>query len=195
MNDFNEQLKRAELVTGILAEGAGYTAQLVGGALRVQAIGGTTNDFDIAVIVEDSDELDALHRDLTQIVLPKMGLQFHVQHYSEYGDNEGFLADWRFEDINIIAYAGWVITDHTELVNKFDLNINQWYKNDEGDLVNDHFNKETGLVQINPYRDGLGHIVRLKDRIERFRGIYPFLDWSDIDSRKIEHPIYGVMYE
>lgn len=57
---FNEQLKRAELLAGILADGAGYEAELVGGALRVQALGGETGDFDIAVIVDDSDELEAL---------------------------------------------------------------------------------------------------------------------------------------
>lgn len=194
--NFNEQLKRAELLAGILSNGAGYNAALVGGALRVQALGGETSDFDIAIIVDGNDELEALHRDVTRIVCPKLGFNFQVSHYSEYGNSgNGFLADWRFEDINIIAYDIDVVSDIDDLIGKFDLNINQWYRDEDGNLVNDYFDKSTGVVQINPHRDGLGQINRLKDRIERFKIIYPELNWTAIDNRRIEHPIYGVMYE
>ena len=194
--NFNEQLKRAELLAGILADGAGYEAELVGGALRVQALGGETGDFDIAIIVDDSDELEALHRDVTQIVCPKLGFQFQVAHYSEYGNTgNGFLADWRLEDINIIAYHREAVCDIDDLIGKFDLNINQWYRNDDGLLVNDFYDEDTKLVKINPKRDGLGQIVRLTDRIERFRSLYPDLDWSEIDSRRRECSLYGVTYE
>ena len=195
MSDFNNQLKRAELLVGILNEGAGYNAHLVGGALRVQALGGTTGDFDIAVIVESQEELEALNRDVTCILCPKLGFPFIVQHYSPYMDNGGFLADWRYEDINIIAYDKTCYNDVYDLVNSFDLNINQWYRDSEGNLVNDHFDTSTNVVQINPKRDGRDQVNRLKDRIERFRLTYPELDWTCIDNRRIEHPIYGVMYE
>lgn len=183
---FDKQLERANRILGLLRDGAGYNAALVGGALRVQALGGTTNDFDIAIIVADRDEAEALNKDVCQIVLPKLGWQFLLQHFSsEYEDAQnGFVADWRFEDINIIAYSEDKVSDHTDLINKFDLNINQWYLDDEGVLQNDHYDPVTKLVKLNPYRDGLGHISRLTDRIQRFQKLYPELDWSEIEARK-----------
>lgn len=154
----------------------GIEATLVGGALRAAALGGTTNDYDL-VIFGERDEFFSMDTEIDR-------LGFRNQHYDEYCNNEGYVADWRKDDVNIIMYDSCKVSDWYDLVGIFDLNINQWYINESGELENEHYNPETKCVKINPFRDGLGHIERLSARIERFRTILPDLDWSEIDERR-----------
>lgn len=193
MSDFNNQLKRAELLVGIL-RAAGYDAHLIGGALRVQALGGTTNDFDIAVITSHEEARENLNRDLVHIVAPRLGMPFELQHLDEnpYNDDVSlFIADWRFEDINVIAYNQDVADNVADLVNTFDLNINQYYIDEDGVLCNDAF--KGVYVELNPKR--LGHNPHIVERVARFKEQYPTLDWSSVDVKYVECPIYGGMYE
>lgn len=154
----------------------GIEATLVGGALRAAALGGTTNDYDLVIFGEREDFFSI------DTEIERLG--FRNQHHDEYCNNEGYVADWRKDDINIIMYDSCKVADWYDLIEVFDLNINQWYINEAGELENDYYDSETKLVTINPFRDGLGHAERLTQRIERFRSILPDLDWSEIEKRR-----------
>lgn len=157
----------------------GHKSQIVGGALRVLALGGTTGDVDIAVLVDDFNDFSNLQTRLwTSIKIA--GYDFQLQHSTGgYAGNDGFLADWRSGDINIIAYTTEVYTDFNQLIDKFDMNINQWYYDDEGDLVNDHWSYTTNKVKVNPLRDNCTRLGRLDARVARFKADLPHLDWSE----------------
>lgn len=158
----------------------GHKSQVVGGALRVIALGGTTGDVDIAVLVEDFRDLDNLESDL-RILLNPLGYRFSLQHSTGgYEGNDGFLADWRSGDINIIAYTTEVYTDFKQLIDKFDMNINQWYYNGEGMLANAHYSHVNKKVKVNPLRDNCTRLGRLDARVARFKADLPHLDWSGV---------------
>lgn len=168
---------QASTIEGIL-KAAGYPAQIVGGALRVLALGGTTGDVDIAVLIEDFRDLENLQSDL-RILLNPLGHRFSLQHSTGgYAGNDGFLADWRSGDINIIAYTTEVYTDFNQLIDKFDMNINQWFYDESGKLVNKHWNTQSKEVVVNPLRDNCTRLGRLDARIARFKDDLPHLDWT-----------------
>lgn len=171
---------KALLQVGIL-RAAGYDAHIVGGALRTLALGGVTQDVDIAVILP-FDELWALRNDV-DVLLSPLRMYFDLQHWSGYDDNKGFLADWRENsaDINIIAYDNEHYKDVGELVSKFDLNINQWDAVSEHDHELNNAYMVGDKVMVNPDRDHDYQTNRLADRIRRFKDAYPMLDWSDVD--------------
>lgn len=177
--NYNETLKRAEFAVQIL-NAAGYDAHIVGGALRVQALGGTTNDIDIAVITTFK-EGELLNKDVN-ILLDRLGFNFKLQHQnSDYTDDSDlFIADWRSGDINLIAYNRSVTPTVRDLVNTFDLSINMFYK-ENGVLKNDIWLQGIGAVVINP--NTKGHNPHLKERIARFKQEYSHLDWSPVDKQ------------
>lgn len=169
----------ADTIAGVL-NAAGYPSQIVGGALRVLALGGTTSDVDIAVLVEDFRDSENLQADL-RILLKPLGYHFSLQHSTGgYAGNDGFLADWRSGDINIIAYTTEVYTDFNQLIGKFDMNINQWYYNAEGMLANAHYSHVNRKVKVNPLRDKCTRLGRLDSRVARFKADLPHLDWSAV---------------
>lgn len=170
----------ANVITGVL-NAAGYPSQIVGGALRVLALGGTTGDVDIAVLLEDFTDLNRLQADLRILIQP-LGYDFALQHCSGlYSDSDGFVADWRCGDINIIAYNTERFTNgFTSLIGQFDLNINQWYFDAHDNLVNDYYVLEEKKVLVNPERDGGGRVNRFGERIARFKEALPHLDWSEV---------------
>lgn len=140
-----------------------YEPHLVGGVLRVAALGGSTKDVDVAILSHQSNTLHG--------VLERLGYVQQHSADSKYGLTQGFVADYRKDDINIILYNPDVYSDIEELVSTFDLNINKYYIAD-GVLCNDHFDGCTVL-----YTEHSTH-QRNIDRVNRFRQEYPNLDWS-----------------
>lgn len=142
-----------------------YEPHLVGGVLRVAALGGTTADVDIALIVDHRDEL-------ILATLDRLGYDVqHTQDSKYANDTNGFLADYRKGDVNIILYSAAVYSGVSDLVASFDLNINKYYLH-HGVLCNDHFDGEFVIYTEN------SHHARHLERITRFRCEYPNLDWS-----------------
>lgn len=142
-----------------------YEPHLIGGVLRVAALGGKTADVDVALIVSSKDTF--IHE-----VLCKAGFTLVHTQDSKYADEtNGFLADFRKDDINVILYSDAVYADVQNLVSSFDLNINKYYLRD-GVLCNDHFD---GYNVV--YTESSNHTRHLK-RITRFSAEYPDLDWS-----------------
>lgn len=143
-----------------------YEPHLVGGVLRVAALGGVTADVDIALIIDHQDEA-------IKIILERLGYTVqHVQDSKYANETNGFLADYRKDDINIILYSAIVYSDVRELVSSFDLNINKYYLQEDGELCNDHFD---GTVVV--YTENSNHERHL-ERITRFSAEYPNLDWT-----------------
>ena len=142
-----------------------YDPLLIGGVLRVAALGGSTADVDIALIVPSNDKF--IHT-----TLEHLGFDLVHTQDSKYADEtNGFLADYRKDDVNIILYSAAVYTDVRDLVSSFDLNINKYYLED-GALCNDYFD---GYVVL--YTENSNHQRHL-DRITRFSLEYPDLDWT-----------------
>lgn len=175
-----ETVAKAQHIVGIL-KAAGYTeTAVVGGALRVLALGGTTQDVDIAVICDNQHDYNCLVSDLRILIQPLLGEHItHCHDKSCYGSTDGFFGDFRSGYINIVAYDKGSYGDIGELISKFDLNINQWYLDDHGLLENDFF--DGSVVEINPYRDGCYKEQRLDARINRFKADLPKLDWSGVN--------------
>lgn len=175
-----ETLAKAQHAVGVL-KAAGYTeAAVVGGALRVLALGGATQDVDIAVICEDTHDYECLTKDLHILIQPIIGERvIHCHDKSGYGSTDGFFGDFRLGNINVVAYDRSTYEDIGELISKFDMNINQWYIDDHGLLENDYF--DGSKVEINPHRDSCYKEARLDDRIKRFKESLPNLDWSGIN--------------
>lgn len=158
----------------IIAELAryGYNPAIIGGVLRVEALGGVTKDIDIAVRITPA----VLGQCST--LLSKLGCVCVHVNTSKYNYRDGFLADFRVGDVNIILYNEYHFPSLTRLVNSFDLNINMFFEEEdvygEMEVYNMQFNGET--VQYAPH-----HLhVPKPDRITRFRKEYPELDWSNI---------------
>lgn len=180
MQNFTEQFERAKFAVSIL-QAAGYDAHLVGGALRVLAFGGVTNDIDIAVLVDGVREAALLHEDM-DIVLDKLGYNFRLKHQSDYNNATAFLADWREEFINIIAYDKQYVTDINDLVNHFDLNINSILMVD-GELRSSVIDIKNPVVRANPFVESKAGRLRT-ERVERFKVEYSHLDWSQYDDQQ-----------
>lgn len=175
-----ETVAKAQHIVGIL-KAAGYTeTSVVGGALRVLALGGTTQDVDIAVVCEDLYDYECLCRDLRILIQPLV--EEHIEHVhdkSGYGSQDGFFGDFRLGNINVIAYDQVYYEGIDGLISKFDININQWYVDEHGLLTNEYFDGST--VEINPERDECHREGRLEERIKRFKADLPHLDWSGIN--------------
>lgn len=165
MNYISNLLEKVQADKDVL-EALQYTPHLVGGVLRVAALGGTTADVDIALIVHHND-------DVIKTVLERLGYTVqHIQDSKYANETNGFLADYRKDDINIILYSSMVYSDVCELVSSFDLNINKYYLQEDGALCNDHFD---GTVVV--YTENSNHERHL-ERITRFSAEYPHLDWT-----------------
>lgn len=142
-----------------------YEPHLVGGVLRVAALGGTTHDVDIALIVGSRDMA-------IRVVIERMGYDLQHTQDSKYADEtNGFLADYRKEDVNIILYSAAVYEGVADLVASFDLGINKYYLK-EGVMCNDHFNGKDVI-----YTENSNHKRHL-ERIQRFATEYPDLNWE-----------------
>lgn len=183
-SEFTDTMCEAKLVVTIL-EKFGYVSSIIGGALRVAALGGTTQDVDIAVLVDGVEGLSTLEKEVDQILnnIPWCGEEFQYSHARSYSDSDGFLADWRSGKINLIAYNTNCYPTIKSLVDQFDLTINQWYVSPTTGVTNDHLKYDYGtpVVEVNPKRDCQGHTLRLSDRIQRFKLIYPHFNWSKVD--------------
>lgn len=181
--DFNlvEEVAKAQHLVSVL-QAAGYTeTAVVGGALRVLALGGETADVDIAVICDDIRDYKNLALDVHILLSRIANAPFnHIHDKCGYDSTDGFLGDWRSGVINIIAYKKSDYADISELLDRFDLNINQWYLDNDGNLTNDYYDPDTKQVLVNPKRDGDYKENRLRDRIERFKASLPNLDWSEV---------------
>lgn len=183
-SEFTDAMCDAKLVVSIL-EKMDYNVSIIGGALRVVALGGTTQDVDIAVLVDGTDGLNILEQEVNQVLnnIPWYGEEFSYSHTRSYSDSDGFLADWRSGRVNLIAYNSNCYPTIKSLVDQFDLNINQWYVHPTTGVTNDYLDYSDGIlsVHINPKRDCQGHTLRLSDRIQRFKLIYPHFNWSKVD--------------
>ena len=142
-----------------------YDPLLIGGVLRVAALGGSTADIDVALIVPSDDKY--IHNTLKHLGFDLV----HTQDSKYAGETNGFLADYRKDDVNIILYSATVYIGVRDLVSSFDLNINKYYLKD-GELCNDYFD---GRVVL--YTENSNHQRHL-DRITRFSLEYPDLDWT-----------------
>jgi len=184
IKEWEHNLCNAELTVKVL-ERLGYAVSIVGGALRVAALGGTTQDVDIAVLVDGVDGLSRLENDVHEVLnrVPLCDEEFRYSHERSYSDSDGFLADWRSGKVNLIAYNSNCYPTIKSLVDQFDLNINQWYVHPTKGMVNDYieFDNHVVSVIVNPKRDCQGHTLRLADRIQRFKLIYPHFNWSKVD--------------
>ena len=170
-------VKQAELLVGIL-KAAGYDANIVGGALRVIAVGGETSDIDIAVICS-KQEYHLLKKDLG-ILFHTLGINFDVVHEQVYKSSVGFLADWRCGPINIIAYDSALYPNVKTLVQGFDFNFNMYLQGASG-LYNVS-PVGTGYVWINTNIASHHNIDRIKtERLPRFRSMLGHLDWSKVN--------------
>ncbi|QGH73769.1 hypothetical protein [Vibrio phage vB_VhaP_VH-5] len=151
--------------------GLDYQPHLIGGVLRVAALGGTTADVDIALIEDSTDQL------VLDVLLKGLGYNLqHVQDSKYANETNGFLADYRKGDINIILYSSEVYNNVRELVSSFDLSINKYYLDSDGVLCNDHFD---GYVV--KCTESSNHTHNL-ERITRFKTEYPDLDWTQPQS-------------
>ena len=168
------ELAKAKLYTGIL-RAAGYDAHIVGGALRVLAVGGTTLDVDIAVLGTQKDST-SLHNDL-RILLGGLA-KFELQHTQTYSSRSGFIADWRGGNINIINYDTDRYSSIEELVLGFDYNFNMYLLDSDHKLYNPYplgANKVWLNTNIATHHN-LDKVVN--ERTPRFKKDLPHLDWS-----------------
>lgn len=165
----------AKLVVGVL-RGAGYDAHIVGGALRVLAVGGSTSDVDIAVLTT-LEEFQSLHKD-TRILFKFADLNFHLQHCRAYAGACGFIADWRSGDINIISYDKEAYPTVESLVQGFDYNFNMYLLNADDTLRNVSL-QGNDRVHLNTNIASHHNIDRvMNERTPRFKEMLGHLDWS-----------------
>lgn len=150
-------------------EAIDYLPHLIGGLLRVEQLGGVTNDVDIAILVEPSD-FENVKQDMAT-KLPHFELKHECD--SPYAHTAGFFADYRWGDVNIIIYNESIYPSVRSLVASFDLNINKYYVAHDK-VFNDHFDGTTVLYNQHPL-----HLPR-PARIDRFKAEYPHLDWSQV---------------
>lgn len=144
-----------------------FQPEVIGGVLRVEALGGSTKDIDIAIRVTPEDYAWA------RKVLLVAG--YEVQHAcnTEYAKGLGFFADFRKGDVNVIVYNRNLYPTHASLIESFDLNINKYYE-EAGRLRNDCFDGTVVLYSAHHL-----HLPR-PERIERFRSEYPHLNWEAV---------------
>lgn len=170
-------LEQAKFAVGIL-QAAGYDAHIVGGALRVLAVGGSTADVDIAVI-GPTDEQIALHNDL-RILFKYTNFEFRLQNVATYGGKAGFLSDWRSGSINVINYDAAVYSTVVDLVQGFDFNFNM-YLLSNNDTVYNVFKGGTDKVYLNTNIATHHNIKKVHtERLPRFRKMLSHLDWSAV---------------
>lgn len=168
-------LAHAKSICGVL-RAAGYDAHIVGGALRVLAVGGTTSDVDIAVLgtQRESALLDADLRILFKTA------QFRLQHTQTYSSRCGFIADWRSGDINVICYDTDRYSTIDELVLGFDYNFNMWLLSEHGTLRNP-FSMDNTVVTLNTNIATHHNLDKIKfERTPKFRAMLNHLDWSAV---------------
>lgn len=150
-------------------EAIDYLPHLIGGLLRVEQLGGVTNDVDIALLIEPSD-FENVKQDMAT-KLPHFELKHECD--SPYARTAGFFADYRWDDVNIIIYNSHMFNTVNDLVDSFDLNINKFYEY-EGKTYNRRFDGTTVLYNQHPL-----HLPR-PARVDRFKAEYPHLDWSQV---------------
>ena len=174
-DDIQTVLDLAQCIVGVL-RAAGYDAHIVGGALRVLAVGGSTSDVDIAVLTTVK-ESQLLHKD-TQILFKFAGLNFHLQHCMAYAGACGFIADWRSGDINIISYDKETYPTVESLVQGFDYNFNMYLLNSDSTLRNVSL-QGNDRVYLNTNIASHHNIDRvMNERTPRFKEMLGHLDWS-----------------
>lgn len=182
--EFAVAFGHAENVVAYLRN-ATIDAYIVGGALRHKVLGGGTADVDIAVLCTLGEYAGV------QMLLPDV---FELQHDRAYEDNDGFLADYRCGNVNIIVYDESKYATIDNLVDRFDMNINQFYLDPETDkIVNKHLVGDK--VLLNPLRGNEFLRDRMIDRVHKFKGRLPHLDWSAVDAARRECSIYGEYYD
>lgn len=150
-------------------EAIDYLPHLIGGLLRVEQLGGVTNDVDIAILCPPEDFAN-VKQDFED-KLPHFELKHECD--SPYARTAGFFADYRWDDVNIIFYNDKLFPNVRRLVDSFDLNINKYYEVN-GVTHNDSFNGTVVEYNQHPL-----HLPR-PARIDRFKAEYPHLDWSQV---------------
>lgn len=168
-------LQGANMSVGIL-RAAGYNAKIVGGANRVQVVGGYTSDVDIGVLCT-KEEVSLLKKDL-HILFSAIGIKWILKHESAYEGSSGFLADWRVGDLNLIAYDSALYPNFDTLVLGFDFNFNMYLQDKEGLFYNPSGHTK---VWLNPnIADHHNKSRVVEERYLRFRAMLAHLDWSEV---------------
>lgn len=144
-----------------------YKPHVVGGVLRVEALGGETTDIDIALLLHQAEVKSAIS------IMERLGFEVQHEHSPVYTGQTGFFADLRSGNVNIIIYDAAMYHDVQQLVKSFDLNINKYYEH-AGTVHNDCF--DGTFVE---YTASSQHIFK-PERIVRFRDEYPTLNWCRV---------------
>lgn len=164
----NTKELRAEVEHTLLTlDALHYEPHVVGGVLRVEALGGETKDIDIALLLHRAEVKSAIS------ILQRLGFEVQHEQSSEYTEQTGFFADLRSGNVNIIIYDAAAYSNVQQLVKSFDLNINKYYEYN-GTVHNDCFDGE--FVE---YTASSQHVFK-PERIVRFRDEYPTLNWCRV---------------
>lgn len=159
----------------------GFIAAVVGGYCRNLMYHTGTADIDIAVLVENMDEVEALQ---TEFGIPAHRSDVLAKaDKSLYEGHTGFVADWREGNINIVAYDKYHYPTIRELVKSFDFNFNMWYISADGTLQNpDSFIEDKKVV----FGNAIGSRPSIA-RMARFAKEFSDWDWSIADQQlKVE---------
>ncbi|QOV07782.1 tRNA nucleotidyltransferase [Acinetobacter virus fBenAci002] len=163
----------------------GFTAAVVGGFCRHIMYGKGTADIDIAVLVDDINDVEKLQ--------DEFGTPAHNRHVlakaekSLYEGHTGFVADWREGNINIIAYDKYHYSTINELVQSFDFNFNMWYISADGTLANPNSFVEDKKVV---FGNAIGSRPSIA-RIARFAKEFSDWDWSIADQQLKDEANYS----
>lgn len=154
-------------------------ATLCGGAIRDLYLGGMVSDWDIFVVIGSGD-----HDAVSNLFYAANAQGYEVQHAHANGyieGSDGFIADFRKDDFNLIVYATSDHEDVLDLVNRFDLNINAWayVPTDEDYPIQNtaDWDDSQPVEALDTSRD-----IRALVRVPKFKSKYPTLDWSSLDA-------------
>ena len=150
--------------------GNGFYAYLVGGALRDTLLGCEPKDWDIFCITSNPDETFKLHRNLVT-------KGFEQQHQASY-DSEGYLADYRKGNVNVVVYSDCLYTGIAPLVQGFDMNMNMWLYDDLEEMIVYNVADWDTTKPVEIHNRSKSH--RVHARVTKFKERYPNLDWSKV---------------
>ncbi|UAW09899.1 tRNA nucleotidyltransferase [Acinetobacter phage APK77] len=156
---------------------SGFIAAVVGGFCRHKMYGTGTEDIDVAVLVENIDDVETLQTEF--------GIPAHSNHIlaraekSLYEGHTGFVSDWREGNINIVAYDKYHYRTIEALVESFDFNFNMWYITEDGKLSNPNSYVADRKVV---FGNAIGSRPSIA-RMARFAKEFSDWDWSLADAQ------------